>query len=577
MGDGLEGVGPRHGWPAERRIDTRLMTVPVKLATPVARALVAGLLLAALVLPAAALASRKDVAAEIDREAQRRDLLGAVARHAAAHGGRALVVDQRLEAVAATVALNALGTPLDPAGVRARLWSEGLRDFEFLPITVVAADGDVGGALAHVLGDSAVPWGRYNTAAVAVRDVGGRRAACVLLTRRVASMEPDGELVRVFLPEGYERPELFVTLPDGRVERRPLDADGRGWRFARAVAGPVGTALVELMVEGPRGPEVAALWPQATNGEGAAASVQGAAPPPLAPDPYAGRPIGSSPDLLPWLSGSAAAPDRPPAPEDVQAAEQQLWALMQSTRSSRGLPRLRSSAELSRAARRQAGDLGRGEPFGHVTSSGTALDRIAAEGLVVARAAENVGVVDDIPAAHAAFLASPAHRANLLDPELTEGGVGVVLRRDGRGRWSAVVSEVFAALPDVQDAAGYPARAAAAVNGARVAAKLPELSRRRRLDVIAADAARAAASGDELGFPPGRRAALTEEVRFHFNSVRHIGWDVVATPDPDAVARARHAADPRYSAFGVGVHELTEALGSHPAGTRVFVLLYVER
>jgi uncharacterized protein YkwD len=39
---------------------------------------------------------------------------------------------------------------------------------------------------------------------------------------------------------------------------------------------------------------------------------------------------------------------------------------------------------------------------------------------------ENVGYSDDVDGAHALFMASPSHRANILDPRFTQAGIGVV-------------------------------------------------------------------------------------------------------------------------------------------------------
>jgi hypothetical protein len=58
------------------------------------------------------------------------------------------------------------------------------------------------------------------------------------------------------------------------------------------------------------------------------------------------------------------------------------------------------------------------------------------------RLGENVGVGNDPPQIHAAFMNSPGHRANIVDPDFTRIGVGVARGSDGRV-W---VTEVFMRL-----------------------------------------------------------------------------------------------------------------------------------
>lgn len=54
--------------------------------------------------------------------------------------------------------------------------------------------------------------------------------------------------------------------------------------------------------------------------------------------------------------------------------------------------------------------------------------------------AENVGVGFDVPSLHRSFMASPTHRANILDPRLRRLGVGIF--RSGGRIW---VTQIFTA------------------------------------------------------------------------------------------------------------------------------------
>jgi uncharacterized protein YkwD len=114
--------------------------------------------------------------------------------------------------------------------------------------------------------------------------------------------------------------------------------------------------------------------------------------------------------------------------------------MVNAARASEGLPALRRDSRLDalgqthadamRTARRVGHDVGRGDPRG----------RVAASGLDVAAAGENVSHAVNAERAHRALWASPSHRGNLLHPRYDSIGVGAAMDRDG----SLWVCEVFA-------------------------------------------------------------------------------------------------------------------------------------
>lgn len=526
---------------------------------------------------------------------------GLVRRTLQGRTGTLLAADERLDAVARWLAGAALRETPEPAAVRHQLWAEGVRDFEFMPIVVMSDDADPLAALPALLDERSVPWERYNGLAVAAARRGKRRAVAVVLTRRTASFTPTEQphRLQVRLAAEYREPAVFATRPDGLVDRRPGLSLGDRWELDLST-GVEGAWLFELMAEGPTGPEVVALWP-GVDADGSRSTAAGAdllgrapaaAPPtggppdptdpfpsegPVAWNPYAEAEPSSRPaDSAGWLSGGTAGPDRSPTPQDARAAEDQLWSLVDATRRSRGLTPLRRDKRITRAARRQARELSSG-PFGHETLSGTALDRLGAEGLTAARVTENIARASDVGQAHAALMASPAHRANLLDPEVTSGGIGVVLRRDPDGRWSAVISEVFAVLLSQEEGVDWPAALSHRINDRRQAAGLDPLVRRDTMSGLAHEVALEVARGDQASLPAERRTELAEQIRFHYMNARNVGIDLVITAEPATVAGLGHALEPRFRELGIGVVRLDDRLGDHAVGSLVVVVLFVER
>lgn len=203
---------------------------------------------------------------------------------------------------------------------------------------------------------------------------------------------------------------VLVTTPAGQVrEARPR---ARGGHFcARLGRADKGRHQLELMVEGPFGPEVAALFPVYVD----------EAPPSLPVEKI-----------------------YPPATLSPRLAEQELLRLLDQSRAAAGLPPLQVAEELRRASRQHSLEMLERGFFGHRSPwRGSLSRRLAAEGLSYLKASENLVLTTSAERAHDALLASPAHRRNLLDPALTHVGIGVAV---DAGRGLLYVTQCFARL-----------------------------------------------------------------------------------------------------------------------------------
>jgi uncharacterized protein YkwD len=116
---------------------------------------------------------------------------------------------------------------------------------------------------------------------------------------------------------------------------------------------------------------------------------------------------------------------------DVRAA---LLCAVDAERAARGLPAVQESQQLSRAAQGHAADMVTRRFFAHVTPGGSTLgDRVGATGYMRGRRDWELGEAIawaeqplDTPATLVrAWLASPPHRAILLDRRFREVGIGV--------------------------------------------------------------------------------------------------------------------------------------------------------
>ncbi len=126
--------------------------------------------------------------------------------------------------------------------------------------------------------------------------------------------------------------------------------------------------------------------------------------------------------------------DVPTSQDGLSTAASATVCLVNAERTSRGLKPLRRDGDLAQAARRHSSDMARRNYFSHVTPGGNDLgDRLRDAGYGDPgdgwRAGENLGWGTGNRATPASlvdeWLASPAHKRNMLEDSFRELGVGV--------------------------------------------------------------------------------------------------------------------------------------------------------
>ena len=138
--------------------------------------------------------------------------------------------------------------------------------------------------------------------------------------------------------------------------------------------------------------------------------------------------------------GMAAAPltAAPPPPTDPPGTPGRIWARVNEVRTLRQLRPLAVSPEMMQIAQQHAEDMARRGYLDHHDLEGrNPLVRARAAGLEGFRLlAENIGESsvrqNRIEAIVAAWLDSPVHRQNLLNPAFNRTGIGVAEGADGR-------------------------------------------------------------------------------------------------------------------------------------------------
>ena len=123
---------------------------------------------------------------------------------------------------------------------------------------------------------------------------------------------------------------------------------------------------------------------------------------------------------------------RPHPPAVVETEERQLFDDVNATRARRRLPPLEQDPTLDGFALQVAEDMAERRYFGHTDPQGhTFQDRLRRARLDYRYAAENMAYDQDEQSANSAFLHSPGHYQNIVDPQKRRLGIAVVAAGDG--------------------------------------------------------------------------------------------------------------------------------------------------
>jgi uncharacterized protein YkwD len=116
----------------------------------------------------------------------------------------------------------------------------------------------------------------------------------------------------------------------------------------------------------------------------------------------------------------------------ISASERVLFEALNQERTSRGLTALQWDSSLAVAAREHAALMARRNTLSHqLPGEAPVQDRATAAGARFSLIAENIAVAPDPTVIHSAWMRSPHHRENILDPELTVVGIAVVKGSEG--------------------------------------------------------------------------------------------------------------------------------------------------
>jgi uncharacterized protein YkwD len=148
-----------------------------------------------------------------------------------------------------------------------------------------------------------------------------------------------------------------------------------------------------------------------------------------------------------------------PSAADIALIDAATLCLVNRERTSRGESALRADVDLQRAAQTHSAEMAAGDYFDHIAPSGsTPLTRMRAAGYIFSprigyAIGENIAWgtlwLATPKAIVAGWMASPGHRANILDAKFTETGIGVSphpISSLARGQSGAIYTQDFGTL-----------------------------------------------------------------------------------------------------------------------------------
>gem|GEM_PF-516334 len=124
--------------------------------------------------------------------------------------------------------------------------------------------------------------------------------------------------------------------------------------------------------------------------------------------------------------------DTSPVSTNTSADEKRAFDLLNIDRANNGLKALKFNTKLTALGEKYAQDMINRKFFSHYNPEGQSpFDRMNEAGIKYSYAGENLAINTNVATAEKAFMNSSGHRANILNPNYTEVGIGV--RYDTKG------------------------------------------------------------------------------------------------------------------------------------------------
>lgn len=225
--------------------------------------------------------------------------------------------------------------------------------------------------------------------------------------------------------------------------------------------------------------------------------------------------------------------------------ERQMWRLVNRDRAKHHLKPLILDARMSAVARAHSRDMREHNFVGHRSNrTGTVKDRFFNARIAASKIAENVALHSSVTGAEAALMKSPGHRKNLLNPDYTHIGIGIVRAANGQ----FYVTQNFAVLIPQVDPARAKASFIQAVNRERLRRGVGELVLSQDLEEVSAANCEAMKRSRKVGYRAAR--VLQRGKRLPYREYRYLCY---FRDSLDSLSDLQCLYDTQYTHWGVGI------------------------
>ncbi|MBI2192985.1 MAG: hypothetical protein HYU36_13485 [Planctomycetes bacterium] len=249
-----------------------------------------------------------------------------------------------------------------------------------------------------------------------------------------------------------------------------------------------------------------------------------------------------------WLAAglaacTASAAAEPTEPEN-SPEESEMWKLVNADRAKFGFKPLELDRRLSALARRHSMDMVENHFFAHESpTTGEPKDRFFKAAIAAEKFAENIAHNSTIKMAEVGLMNSPGHRKNLLDPDFTHIGIGIVNGADGH----FYVTQNFMKPMPVVDLSKAPEQFLEKVNVMRQEKGLEPLQSDPALQAVCQANCRSMNRNGKLGLETAqaelKKKSGYRNLRVHYQFIRSL----------DSLQSVSDLASPEVSRIGIGV------------------------
>jgi uncharacterized protein YkwD len=330
----------------------------------------------------------------------------------------------------------------------------------------------------------------------------------------------------------FDRASVFATDPNGATRELPMRSRTLD---ARLEFPQVGAYSVEVMGYGKSGPVVLMNVPVLVGVKEAE--------------------MGAGTD-----EGAEADPNL-----TAEAAQAELFTLLNQERTKRGVNRVELDGELAGIALSHSQEMVESDFFGHVSpTTGGPEDRIRRADVRVSKAGECVALEITPLRAHRGLLASPAHRAAMLDPSFSHVGVGVAFGKDEAGPRRLRATLLFGRRVPLEETLQSAESVFEAMQSYRRAHDLSALQLDRSLSEVAAAGTQSLASGSSTTVKQALAASAAELQRSvqRARKSRSVCQSFIEILERDQLSQMGLLKDANLLAVGVSVVELKDTKGS---------------